>query len=74
MLHEKFRLSKLIGDDETSVAWSINEAWDLRQLDEPELLQLAAEAGLVPCESACDFSVSREQHESSFIVFKHALH
>lgn len=42
--HEKFRLSKLIGDGETR---GIDEAWDLRQLDEPELLQLAAEAGLV---------------------------
>lgn len=75
VLHERFILSRLKGDDEAHVAWSIEEAWDLRQLNQQELLQLAAKAGLVPAKGCWDgdTNAALQEHGSHFIVFKHAM-
>ena len=53
VLHERFALSKLTGDDEAREEWCIEEGWQLRRLEREELLAVAADAGLSPEPAAC---------------------
>lgn len=83
VLRERFALSKLAGDGKGKEEWRMEEGWQLRRLEQDELLALAAEAGLKPCHvhlptmadgnEKGDLHADEQEHGCHYVVFQHVL-